>query len=76
MVVFDGSCQHGDVLGFVEDVGRCNVAITRAKEVFWMIGGSMDNKHRSTPFARPPLALLTKYKRELQIQQRVKTAQA
>lgn len=41
MVVFDGSFQHGNRIGFMVDRGRSNVAITRAKEVFWIIGGSM-----------------------------------
>jgi hypothetical protein len=66
MVIFDGSCQYGDILGFVDDVGRCNVAITRAQEVFWMIGGSMRLKHGDRP-----LALITKYKRELEEAKRV-----
>jgi superfamily I DNA and/or RNA helicase len=27
--------------GFTKDPGRCNVAMTRAKEVFWMLGGPL-----------------------------------
>lgn len=33
------------------DPGRCNVAMTRAKEVFWMVGGPLDKKG-SNPFTR------------------------
>jgi superfamily I DNA and/or RNA helicase len=54
--------------GFVDDVGRCNVAITRAKEVLWIIGGSMSLRRRfghSMSLVEKPTALLTKYKREL-----------
>lgn len=40
-VIFDGSFQHSNAIGFMEDKGRTNVAITRAREVFWIIGGSM-----------------------------------
>ena len=32
--------------GFMEDAGRANVAITRAKEVFWIVGGAMGFKAR------------------------------
>lgn len=28
-------------------VGRCNVATTRAKAVFWIIGGTMENLYKS-----------------------------
>ncbi|KAK4888950.1 hypothetical protein LTR27_012230 [Elasticomyces elasticus] len=63
MVIFDGSCQHRDVLGFVNDDGRCNVAITRAKEVFWMIGGKMDLKDNRNNLAKT--ATVVKYKSEL-----------
>ncbi|TKA51732.1 hypothetical protein B0A55_13356, partial [Friedmanniomyces simplex] len=63
MVVFDGSCQHSDNMGFVNDDGRCNVAVTRAKEVFWVIGGSMEVKQVSNSHLKP--AALVKYKREL-----------
>jgi hypothetical protein len=38
------------------------VAITRAKGVFWMIGGEMKKKHR---WESDPLHLITQYKREL-----------
>ncbi|KAK4548272.1 hypothetical protein LTR36_010142 [Oleoguttula mirabilis] len=48
MVFFDGSFQHGDTIGFMEDPGRCNVAVTRAKEVFWMIGGDMQYRFRDS----------------------------
>ncbi|KAK3654018.1 hypothetical protein LTR56_003453 [Elasticomyces elasticus] len=65
MVIFDGSCQHRDVLGFVNDDGRCNVAITRAKEVFWMVGGKMEIKDRRNIAAKS--ATLVKYKNELEL---------
>ena len=48
----------------VADPGRVNVAITRAKEVFWMIGGSMNIKFACN--VERQLFLLTQYKRELQ----------
>ncbi|PPJ54571.1 hypothetical protein CBER1_06638 [Cercospora berteroae] len=41
MTIFDGSMKYGDRMGFLKDAGRCNVAMTRATEVFWMIGGSL-----------------------------------
>ncbi|EMC93486.1 hypothetical protein BAUCODRAFT_243573 [Baudoinia panamericana UAMH 10762] len=51
MVVLDGSFQFGDAIGFMDDKGRCNVALTRAKEVLWVLGGRMGMKvkgeHRS-----------------------------
>ncbi|KAK0857208.1 hypothetical protein LTS02_010264 [Friedmanniomyces endolithicus] len=63
MVVFDGSCQHSDCMGFVNDDARCNVAITRAKEVFWVIGGAMNAKRAENSNRKP--ATLAKYKHEL-----------
>ncbi|KAK1810468.1 hypothetical protein LTR12_015158 [Friedmanniomyces endolithicus] len=63
MVVFDGSCQHSDCMGFVNDDARCNVAITRAKEVFWVIGGAMNAKRVENSQRKP--ATLAKYKHEL-----------
>ena len=52
MVVMDGSFQHRDEIGFVTDRGRCNVAMTRAKGVFWVIGGSMECR-RAANRAKP-----------------------
>ncbi|KAF2725750.1 hypothetical protein K431DRAFT_299492 [Polychaeton citri CBS 116435] len=49
MVIFDGSLQFADRLGFLLDAGRCNVATTRAQGVFWMIGGRMSYRRRSKP---------------------------
>ncbi|KAK0260293.1 hypothetical protein LTS09_005109 [Friedmanniomyces endolithicus] len=63
MVVFDGSCQHSDCMGFVNDDARCNVAITRAKEVFWVIGGAMNSRRVENSHRKP--ATLAKYKHEL-----------
>lgn len=62
MVIFDGSFQHGDVLGFVVDKGRINVAITRAKEAFWIIGGSMQLRF---PRDVQPPNLMLQYKNRL-----------
>lgn len=47
------------------DPGRTNVAITRAKEVFWMIGGSMEYKFRRSYEDPNCPNLITKYKRLL-----------
>ena len=44
----------------MSDPGRCNVAVTRAKEVFWIIGGDMKNRFLDS---RPePTNHMTKYK--------------
>lgn len=61
MVIFDGSFQHGNRIGFMVDPGRTNVAITRAKEVYWVIGGSMS----ADPRGKSSSNLLLDYKREL-----------
>jgi len=47
----------------VNDDARCNVAITRAKEVFWVIGGAMNAKRVENIHRKP--ATLAKYKHEL-----------
>lgn len=41
------------------DRGRCNVAMTRAKGVFWVIGGALDLKNqRNRPKALSPFPKL------------------
>jgi superfamily I DNA and/or RNA helicase len=50
------------VTGFMADENRVNVAITRAKGVMWMIGGTMSLRNR---FSKVAPNLLTQYKREL-----------
>ncbi|KAF2774488.1 hypothetical protein EJ03DRAFT_347084 [Teratosphaeria nubilosa] len=67
IVIFDGSLQRGDErsIGFMSDLGRVNVAITRAKDVLWIIGGSMSLHCNSRDTATRSLPLLTKYKRDL-----------
>ncbi|KAH9833625.1 AAA domain, partial [Teratosphaeria destructans] len=67
IVIFDGSLQRGDErnIGFMSDLGRVNVAITRAKDVLWIIGGSMSLPHSSRHTTTRSLPLLTKYKRML-----------
>ncbi|KAK3680639.1 hypothetical protein LTR37_021127 [Vermiconidia calcicola] len=63
MVFLDGSYQHGDVVGFMGNEHRYNVAVTRAKGVLWIIGGDMRHRYkRSRPRA---LNLATEYKLEL-----------
>ncbi|KAM3419972.1 hypothetical protein BST61_g3288 [Cercospora zeina] len=53
MAFFDGSMLYGDRMGFLKDAKRCNVAMTRAKEVFWMIGGSLLSKRNEADEAAP-----------------------
>ncbi|KAK5167170.1 uncharacterized protein LTR77_007900 [Saxophila tyrrhenica] len=60
MVFFDASAQQGHRVGFMQSENRFNVAITRAKGVMWMIGGSMRCRDREPN-------LITRYKRELDI---------
>ncbi|KAK4548249.1 hypothetical protein LTR36_010119 [Oleoguttula mirabilis] len=48
MVIVDGSFQCRDMMGFMTDPGRCNVAMTRAKGVLWVLGGLLglkDSRH-------------------------------
>ena len=47
----------------MDDPGRCNVAVTRAKEVFWMIGGSMDYRFSDSYYQ--PRNHMTQYKKEM-----------
>lgn len=45
--------------GFMTDRGRCNVAMTRAKGVFWVLGGALDLKNpRNRPQALSPFPKL------------------
>ncbi len=60
MVFFDASAQFGDRIGFMSNANRFNVAITRAKGVLWMLGGSMKVRGRD-----PEPNLMTMYKKEL-----------
>ena len=49
----------------MEDEGRCNVAFTRAKEVFWIIGGEMSYLRSSRAEYDTP-SLLGSYKWEME----------
>ncbi|KAI6897220.1 hypothetical protein KC318_g5848, partial [Hortaea werneckii] len=46
MTIIDGSIKYRDRLGFMVDEGRCNVALSRAKGVRWVIGGPIAYKPR------------------------------
>lgn len=61
MVVFDGSMQGPKGLRFMEDFGRVNVALTRAKGIRWIIGGDLT---RSDTW-RPELPALIELKQEM-----------
>ncbi|KAI6816279.1 hypothetical protein KC365_g15540 [Hortaea werneckii] len=41
MTIIDGSFKYRDRVGFMAEKGRCNVALSRAKGVRWVIGGPM-----------------------------------
>ncbi|KAI7278585.1 hypothetical protein KC345_g5885 [Hortaea werneckii] len=41
MTIIDGSFKYRDRVGFIADEGRCNVALSRAKAVRWVISGPM-----------------------------------
>lgn len=47
----------------MDDPGRANVAVTRAKEVFWIVGGAMQYRFRDSVLE--PMNHMTKYKREI-----------
>lgn len=66
MVILDGSWQDGDVVGFMNDAGRINVATTRAKGVFWILGGKMTLKYKKN-WDNDDYVInhITKYKRVL-----------
>lgn len=51
------------------DRGRCNVAMTRAKGVFWMIGGALGVLNPCN-FAKP-LSPFPKLKQEMEVLGRV-----
>ncbi|KAK4499400.1 hypothetical protein PRZ48_009914 [Zasmidium cellare] len=48
MVVFDGSMQYSELPEFLTDPRRCNAAMTRATDVFWIIGGPLEKKNWNT----------------------------
>ena len=52
-------CGKLTCTGFMKDRGRCNVAMTRAKEVFWVLGGPLGLKHPW--FAHEPLSPFPKF---------------
>ena len=61
MVLFDGSFHYWKGLGFMEDHGRVNVALTRSKAIRWVIGGEIVN---SFTF-RPDMPVLGEFKMEM-----------
>lgn len=67
MVIFDGSMQAFKSLGFMEDPGRVNVALTRAKAVRWVIGGQLLDSQTY----RPKLPILAEFKMEMDGKERV-----
>ena len=55
--------------GFMTDPGRCNVAMTRAKGVFMIIGGALDLRYRDN--ANDPLSPFVKLKKFMEERNRV-----
>lgn len=55
------------VVGFMDDRGRSNVAMTRAREVFWIIGGPLTAIRTSSNVPSP----FPKLKREMERQGKV-----
>ncbi|GIZ38434.1 hypothetical protein CKM354_000185100 [Cercospora kikuchii] len=54
MVIVDGSMQYADKMSpFLQDRGRANVAMTRAKHVLWILGGPMGIKDRRNSDMKP-----------------------
>ena len=49
----------------MKDRGRCNVAMTRAQQVFWVLGGPL--KLRRSDNAAEPLSPFVKLKRQLEL---------
>ena len=50
--------------GFMTDRGRCNVAMTRAKGVLWILGGALDLKDRRN--VDEPLSPFPKLKKQME----------
>ncbi|KAI7090632.1 hypothetical protein KC356_g1315 [Hortaea werneckii] len=44
MTIIDGSIKYRDRLGFMVEEGRCNVALSRATGVRWLIGGPISSR--------------------------------
>ncbi|KAI7466273.1 hypothetical protein KC351_g14569 [Hortaea werneckii] len=44
MTIIDGSIKYRDRLGFMVEEGRCNVALSRATGVRWVIGGPISSR--------------------------------
>ncbi|KAF2163913.1 hypothetical protein M409DRAFT_25690 [Zasmidium cellare ATCC 36951] len=44
MVLMDGSMQYSELPKFLTDKGRANTAMTRARDVFWILGGPLHSK--------------------------------
>lgn len=65
MIIVDGSMRFSNTMGFMRDPGRSNVAMTRAKNVLWILGGSLEKLHPERP-ALGPLAPFVKLKEKLQ----------
>ncbi|SMR51281.1 unnamed protein product [Zymoseptoria tritici ST99CH_1E4] len=60
MVIFDGSFQ-GPQVGFLSEASRVNVAITRCRDVLWIVGGRMNFNGNNRP-----TNLVQKYHDELE----------
>ncbi|PPJ57483.1 hypothetical protein CBER1_04415 [Cercospora berteroae] len=54
MAIVDGSMQWAEPMGFMKDERRSNVAMTRATEVLWIIGGPMTSKYGKRKSKTPP----------------------
>ncbi|KAF7198435.1 Helicase SEN1 [Pseudocercospora fuligena] len=81
MVIMDGTLDYRDKISkHMTDPGRCNVAMTRAKEVFWMIGGPLDKKEPyrrrrndgMSPFPKLKFRVLQPYGQVHQYERQVK----
>lgn len=71
MTIVDASVQrysartHRRDIGFVDDDGRMNVALTRAREVRWILGGSCDVKKRRS-IRSPATPAYVRYREEVE----------
>lgn len=65
MIIVDGSMRFSDVMGFMKDRGRSNVAMTRAKDVLWILGGTLEKLYLDEG-ASEPLAPFAKLKKKLE----------